>query len=530
MKLIQSQNVFILLIGISLCLSIITSRKFRVNKPNITASNNTPKLDSDEEIGDGPLVGSLRKDVNYEFGNPNSLPAWKIHQLSRKLRYESFMAHSGADSNGRKLRKGEGSLEDTNMAFYDTKPLHFHHLFPKLKRRKIDLVVPPGVEVQQPEVAGSLPGFSCSKDAVSSQIDPLYKFISLKSADVNVDNSLTLYVRNTENETLYQMKSFFEGDPKNCQLQKKKPDGTYSSDVDDYCRDSKILYNRLYQVPENTETIDKKTAKKKFKDVNLPVCAKTNTNTVGNKALGAFMSLPIGIDLKTKCFHAKINSFNSCIPIIKRVTLGILHTLHIFNEGESLFDHGNIIAENVFYKKDKNSGTIFMNNRKHDAIVHDGKDSKNLAKDLDQLGDLLISLIAGTDEVHSKIKLPFTGAHDIYRKLKKYLLENQSTASLDTSVLNMPNSSVTHTSKVIFPEEQESRMQGTVFELIARLKNRNMQNSDPFRQLSQINNHSFLTSEAKSLLNKIKPGNPNNVEIKEAVNALEGKESSPADY
>lgn len=334
--------------------------------------------------------------------------------------------------------------------------------------------------------------FKCPKDSILKAIDPRYKIIKLMENQVNDDNSIRFFCVDTTNDKTVSLKLFFKGIPHNCQFYNQLTDRDYS-DASRDCKNNQIINNRLYRLPkEYTGSYANYKGKEIFNDIIFPLCQANNSYSSGDSFYHQVYELPEGESLKSKCLKEdKIDNTNTCIPYLRTITRGVLHGLEILNSGNKYYLHGNITPPNLYLKMWTGEQKVYMDNIKFNSNTYDDVNNKPSSVDMDQLGDTLIQLLIGTEKL-DVIKYPIKDAFDLYVKVKEYLRSTGKYLNIKTSALNVPSDIDSHNPKVVTKEEYLYKLSKSVFDMIYRLKNTNVEPNMQFTTPGQALKHDFL--------------------------------------
>ena len=194
---------------------------------------------------------------------------------------------------------------------------------------------------------------------------------------------------NSLNESKYS-KVYFKGDPKQCKFENHGVNPSFSDALED-CNNHKILFNRLYNRPADSETPIKKTDKPLYKSILIPKCESMKEQVTAKTHFLNVFDLPNGQNLDRKCIVNKnLTKNNSCMIHLRKISKAVLKTLNIFNSGKRFFKHGNLIPQNIFLYEKKGISKVFVDNMLFDTVKYDDKDNKPFKSDFNMLADLLI--------------------------------------------------------------------------------------------------------------------------------------------
>jgi len=129
-----------------------------------------------------------------------------------------------------------------------------------------------------------------------------------------------------------------------------------------------------------------------------------------------------------------------------------------------------------------------------DPIKYDDKNDKPFKSDFDMLGDMLISLVTGSDTF--KLKDPKNTFH-IYAQILKYYEKKHFPVGLKTPHLNMPNRFLS-TPKMVTVSELEWLLRDSFFNFVYKLKSTGAKDPNRFVEISQALKHGFLITKNKS--------------------------------
>lgn len=367
--------------------------------------------------------------------------------------------------------------------------------------------------------------FDCVKDKITKAIDPRYKIIKLMEKRVNDDNSIRFFCVDTTNDKTVALKLFFKGMPHNCEFYNQLTDREYS-DASKDCLNNKIISNRLYGLPKEysgsyTDYKDKMI----YNDVQFPLCMDNNSLKGGNSFFHQVYNLPDGENLKTKCLlENDLDNSNSCIPFLRTIAKGALHGLEILNSGNKFFFHGNLNPKNMYLKMFQSERKVFLDNLKYDSNTFDDINNPPSSFDMDMLGDTLLQLLIGTDRPNA-IPLPLKDPFDVYIKVKDYLRTSGIPLNIKSAALNVAPDIDSNNAKVVTRHEFLYKLSKSIFDLIYRLKNTNVQPNMQFKTPSQALKHDFLQSYNPPIVNP-----DGTVKPDLSARQMEALGASPSDY
>jgi hypothetical protein len=359
--------------------------------------------------------------------------------------------------------------------------------------------------------------FKCPKESILKSIDPRYKIIKLMENRVNDDNSIRFFCVDTTNDKTVSLKLFFKGIPHNCEFFNQLTDKDYS-DASRDCLNNQIINNRLYKLPKEYKgSYTEYKGKEMFNDVIFPLCQTNNSYAGGDSFFHEVYELPEGESLKNKCLKEdKLDNTNTCIPYLRTITRGVLHGLEILNSGNKYYLHGNITPANLYLKVWTGEQKVYMDNIKFNSNTYDDVNNKPSTTDMDQLGDTLLQLLLGTEKLDA-IKYPIRDAFDLYVKVKEYLRSTGKYLNIKTSALNVPSDIDSHNPKIVTKEEYLYKLSKSVFDMIYRLKNTNVEPNMQFTTPGQALKHDFLLQ-------------PVNIDASSSSSDVESLGSAPSDY
>ena len=339
--------------------------------------------------------------------------------------------------------------------------------------------------------------FKCSKEQIIKAIDSRYQILKLVDQKVGEDNSARFFCLDKTNNKTVSLKLFFKGMPHNCEFFNLAEDKV-STEASRDCKNINIINNRLYNLPPDFEPnktgYEKYKGKEMFKDIQFPVCKGTNSNSGGVSNFYQIYDLPEGENLKQKCILERNNTNEkSCIPILRTVAQGVLHGIQILNFGNKFFLHGNIEPNSLYIKLWSGENKIFLDNIKFETNNYNDKQNKPSSIDMDMLGDTLLKLLLGTDNLKS-FKFPIKSSFDLYVKTKEYFKTQGLLINIKNQALNVPADIDSGTPKIVNLAENLDKLSKSIFDFIYKLKNTNVQPNNQFLEAAQALKHPFIES------------------------------------
>lgn len=335
--------------------------------------------------------------------------------------------------------------------------------------------------------------FKCRKDVLTKIVDPRYTLIKPVEKFVNKDNSVRFYVSDTTDKSTVILKLFLNGSPHNCEFFLLGRDKEFRNSSQD-CLNITIINNRLHSLPvDYTGSYEKKKDGLKFKDIKFPVCLTENSRSNGSASFHQIYAIPEGENLATKCLKEKnLTNDNSCTQYLRNIAKGILHGISILNADDRFFYFGNINPKYLFYKvtPKETENYVTMDNMIFDANSYDDKLKKPESKDLDALGDTMISLLLGTDK--HNFKFPIEDNYDFYLKCKEFFLSSNLDINLKSVSLNVPMDIDSNDDKLITKEEINVKLENSIFDFIMKLKNTGVPSGIQFSDAEKALKHPFI--------------------------------------
>ena len=325
-------------------------------------------------------------------------------------------------------------------------------------------------------------------------IDPRFNLKVIMDNYISSDKTLRFLTTDVNLSESRYSKIYFKGDPKKCQFHNQGENPSFSDTFED-CQNHKILINRLYNLPlDNTKPISLND-KPIFNSIQLPQCVSSREPQGIKTHYMNIFELPIGIDLGTKCIVKDyLTKSNSCLLHLRKVSNAVLKTLSLFNSGKRFYKHGNLITQNLYLYENREARKIFIDNMLFDTVKYDDKDNKPFKSDFNMLGDLLVSLITGSDVF--KLTEPKNTFH-VYSQIKNYYKKKQFSVGLKTSLLNMPKKFMS-TRKGVTLTELEWLLRDSFFNFVYRLKCTSTNKPLRFIEINQALNHGFLLMKKSS--------------------------------
>ena len=112
---------------------------------------------------------------------------------------------------------------------------------------------------------------------------------------------------------------------------------------------------------------------------------------------------------------------------------------------------------------------------------------------------------------------PIQNSFDLYIKVKRFLHDNSKFINIKTGALGIPMDIDSNTNKVVTISEYISKLSGSIFDLIYRLKNKDVEIDNHFKTIGEALSHEWIKKiDIPQIRNKEERG----------LNALR---SSPAD-
>lgn len=238
----------------------------------------------------------------------------------------------------------------------------------------------------------------------------------------------------------------------------------------------------------------------RFEDVDFPQCLSQSTHDSGNYLLSSLYEMPNGNSLADRCFYEKSNFNKNCIYLISFISKAILRAFTILYEGNTFYPYNNLKASNVYLTYEANLKYVYLDRFILDDKTYDNTNNKPLKYDLNSLGDMLISLIIGNNNINDLFSLGnIDNAYDLYLKLQKYFKDKNINESILSSLnLNIFMLDDESTPKLLFYENFIEEFEKTVFDFIYRLKNVNVNTNFQFDDIKQALNHKFITQNISS--------------------------------
>lgn len=162
------------------------------------------------------------------------------------------------------------------------------------------------------------------------------------------------------------------------------------------------------------------------------------------------------------------------------------------NADDRFFYFGNINPKYLFYKitSKETENYVTMDNMIFDANSYDDKLKKPESKDLDSLGDTMISLLLGTDK--HNLKFPIEDNYDFYLKCKEFFLSSNLDINLKSVSLNVPMDIDSNDDKLITKEEIIAKLENSIFDFIMKLKNTGVPTGIQFSDAEKALKHPFI--------------------------------------
>ena len=181
---------------------------------------------------------------------------------------------------------------------------------------------------------------------------------------------------------------------------------------------------------------------------------------------------------------------------------------------------------------------VFIDNMFYDSMKYDDIESKTFKSDFNLLGDLLIMLLTGNEEI--KLREPFLNTYDLFLQIREFIEDRHLDIALKTYNLGVPEGFMKDNNKCQTVTELDNHLQKSIFNLIYRLKCSATKAEDQFMEISQALNHEFIKSGIA--INDVNGNNAANgnqgANGKDSTNAdkndsqpkVEGWDAVPADY
>lgn len=300
------------------------------------------------------------------------------------------------------------------------------------------------------------PEFKCDIPKLVQNLDVKYKILTLFNGEMSEDNTIRFYATK-DNGKSYVVRAFFSGPPSNCTLMDNSKGDGFKENIKD-CQKYKDINLRLK-------------GEKTYTDVEFPVCEETNTDTSGNSFYYEIFGLPKGENLHDKCIQTNIQDYddtNSCIPFLKTIATGAIHGVDVLNRGNTFIKHGNLSPKNIFLQITSEKKQIFLDNLMFSMATLSDTGSKPEVGDLNELGNTLLKIIAGTVTIDF-VKDSKSG-YEIYCKMLKFFKQNNVSVDLKSSFLGVPQEIKSGSSRVGSLEEFKEKFEGSIFNFIFYLK------------------------------------------------------------
>jgi hypothetical protein len=314
---------------------------------------------------------------------------------------------------------------------------------------------------------------------------------------MNSDNTLRFIAVDTTDLESVSIKMYFKGRPSSGNFYSQNDDPTFADSINE-CKNHKIINNRLYnKAVTNLQPINDQKDVPIFSDIKLPKCLTVADNGSLKTSYVNVFSLPEGSRLDQKCLKGdELNKSNSCLSYIRIISTGLLHSLKIFNMGNSFYRHGNIFPHNIYLLVKNDTQRIFLDNMLYDSNKYDDISQKPFKRDMNLMGDTLIQLLTGTSQ--EVVKAPIKSTFHLYHSIRKYFVDNNIDISLKSAAINMGNNLKEGNGKCVTMSEYEFKLQKSIFNFIYRLKCTGTEPSNQFMDLDQALKHDFIASVSET--------------------------------
>ena len=371
-------------------------------------------------------------------------------------------------------------------------------------------------------------------------VDPRFIIKYKMDEYVNNDKTLRFYATDQNLDSSVALKLYFNTNVKQCEFQNMEANPDFKESLDD-CNSYKILNNRLYNQPsQNNDPIDTTANTPIYNDILIPQCISPKMDNKGKTHYINIFTLPDGENLKEKCIHGlNVTKNNSCISHVKSITTGLLHAMALFNSQNRFFKHSNLFPQNVYLYMKNEDKKVFLDNIFYDSMKYDDIEAKSFKSDFNMLGDLLIMILTGNEDV--KLREPFLNTFDLFLQIREFIEDRNLEINLKTNNLGVPEGFMKDNLKCQTITELDHKLLNSIFNFIYRLKCSGTKSEDQFMEISQALDHQFINGGS----NDDNSGNDNNGDNdannkgndeNEATNKgnhsskLEGWDAVPADY
>ena len=157
------------------------------------------------------------------------------------------------------------------------------------------------------------------------------------------------------------------------------------------------------------------------------------------------------------------------------------------NTNNFLLKHGNINPENIYLIEDAKF-KYHIDNALHDPVIYSDIMKKPAMDDMNDLGDTLIKLILRSDNIANITNI--LNGYDLYLKIKAQI----GTTKTEEYNLEAPefNINLKYYDNLQTEEEKRNSFQGSAYDFIYRLKNKNIAKNHQFKEVTDALKHSFV--------------------------------------